>query len=1543
MALGDILIRIKADNSEYVNKMREAKNETDKTFSSLDKGMVAVGSTISGLSLAAATASAAMVGSVTMVASSYEDAFVGVRKVLEGTDAEFDALSKGIRNMAKEIPMSVEEIASLAEAAGRLGIPREKILDFTRTVADLGVTTNMGSEEASEAIARFANIMNMSLDDVDKFGSTLVHLGNNLATSEKDIMNMALRMAGIGRESKMAESDVLAFAGAISATGIRAEAGGSSFTRVMKTIISAVHNGGEELEKFGKVSGMSGKEFQKAFKEDSAQAVLSFVKGLSKLSSEGANTAAILDELGISGVYNQDLMIRLAGASDILEESLSMGSQAWEDNTALVEEANQRYETFSSYVKIIKNRLKDFLITIGTPMLKVWKRWIDALEPVMQKIEGLADKFESLDDKTQDMIATALMLVPAFFGVGAILGAVVIAFGKVTMAVKTAGKHLGLTPKHFSKILSYGKRFARFGGIFGLIIGYIIDLIPAIKKVHDSFKPLQDAVSSFGDTFKKVFGGIFGDIKDEFVKGFKMLDKVMDEVENLFKKPVGNGSEIVEVYGTLFTNIVKIAEKGLNVIKVLFDASFPAIKATVNNSFQGILTTVKVVTNLIVGVVNSFAQILNGDFSGAMKTLQNTTKAILGAIRDYFVNTFSNISNAVSSILDLIGGLFSSAWDGFYSIFEKGLTKVWRGTDEGLESILRTAKSFHDSVSTVFSALWSFIETVFIGGFGILTDLVNGDFKSIGDKMSSIWETTSTFIGEKWEDIKTSFSEGFSNIGTKLSEWWESSKNDWSEGLAKWEESITTWFTEMPGKLESLLLGWEDALTNYIDEQMRINLEWLDNMGSDIKNFFTEMPGKISEELSTWFESFSTGLSDIGEGIKSKISDWKDNINGWFKKQDGDNVKFLEQWDGSIVGYLLSMVATWNVGTDSWREALREWFKGIPKKMGTWLKDWSETIKGWFRKVPDEPEIIDSGRKIVDKVQKGTDEKKGDFSRKLGKLIVDVAILAFQAAALTAFAVGRDIIGRIWDGIKDKFGSLNWGSIGENVVKGIVKGLTGWSATSSIVTAATNVAKKAYNAAKNWLDIRSPSRKFTEIGKWSGEGMARGLNKSTSSVIKAAKAQAEAARKAADNSIQNLKTKYEVAKIDPSKYIANLKKIQTQYKLTSAQSRTVTKEIYRANQAIAKQAQALKGSITKINTGVKKVNSTLLSDVRKINDKLKKDIAKAKADFKKTVEGATDRIYSQIGLFGKVDTKKAVGADLLANLQAQNKHFEEWSKNIAKIGKKGAPKAFLEEIREMGISYSGEIEALAGMSSKQFDAYIKAWKKKHSLAKAEAKIQTENEKAQLAKEIESLTKSAVKEIAKAKTKWTSEIRKLGTEVSKLGSFKNSGKVLGVDTAKGLINGLNSMKGGVAAEAAKLAKTITKTIKSTLKIKSPSRVMLELGKFTGEGLVVGLERMVSEVSKSSDKLSEAMMTDAPNLKLSYATPEGIERNLSSAVNGTVEIRNTDDGIVEELRSMRRDIAAMKVVMNDREVGNIVTPIVTENQERDAGQVKRFRRG
>lgn len=237
-------LAIKLNNQVgYYNKLQSELKKTNtelelqtNKWNVLSKNLSGIGSSFSkvgeklsdvgkSMSLKVTAPIVAAGAAATKTAIDWESAFAGVRKTVDGTEEDFQKLSSGIREMSKELPSSASDIAKVAESAGQLGIQTDNILGFTRTIIDLGNSTNLVGEQGASSLAKFANITKMSQKDFDRLGSTIVALGNNSATTEADIVEMAMRLAGAGTQVGMTEAQILSLSAALSSVGIEAEVG----------------------------------------------------------------------------------------------------------------------------------------------------------------------------------------------------------------------------------------------------------------------------------------------------------------------------------------------------------------------------------------------------------------------------------------------------------------------------------------------------------------------------------------------------------------------------------------------------------------------------------------------------------------------------------------------------------------------------------------------------------------------------------------------------------------------------------------------------------------------------------------------------------------------------------------------------------------------------------------------------------------------------------------------------------------------------------------------------------------------------------------------------------------------------------------------------------------------------------------------------------------------------------------------------------------------------------------------------------------------
>lgn len=446
----------------------------------------------------------------------FESAFTGVEKTVNGTKEQMEELKEGIKKMSREIPSTTTEIAAVAEAAGQLGIQTDNILEFSKAMLDLGNSTNLTAEEAATQLARFANITQMSQKDFNKLGSAIVDLGNNFATTESEIVNMSMRLAGAGHQVGFSEGQILGLATALSSVGVEAEMGGSAISKAMVKMQNAVEMGGSKLnvvlkktgmtlrklelmsandskgfkelsqsigmtstevkqlltagtnlEDFAKISGMTAKKFKKEWKDDAAGALTAFIKGLGDAESKGESAITMLSEMGLTEVRLRDSLLRAANAGNLLSDAIKTGTDAFEENTALTNEANKRYQTLESRLKTTKNKIVNVATSLGNKLTP-------SINKILDKSDKFIDKLDNMnEEETKNIIKTGLML--------AAVGPLVKVLGKtITITGKTA-KGIGIfsqaiavatnkTTSNITSVNNLAKAFSALTSPTGLLI-----------------------------------------------------------------------------------------------------------------------------------------------------------------------------------------------------------------------------------------------------------------------------------------------------------------------------------------------------------------------------------------------------------------------------------------------------------------------------------------------------------------------------------------------------------------------------------------------------------------------------------------------------------------------------------------------------------------------------------------------------------------------------------------------------------------------------------------------------------------------------------------------------------------------------------------------------------------------------------------------------------------------------------------------------------------------------------------------------------------
>lgn len=720
----DAVLRLKDDFSSTLTKVegslksfKSKAGAMEKSFYNTSKGMQGLGKAMMPVTLAVGAGVAASIKSY----SNLETALVKVRKTTDLSNKEFAKFSDDIVKMSRRIPESAENIAKVAETAGQLGVSKEHLVDFTETMVKMGTATNMSAEDAATAAARFAAITGMREKDYGRLGSTVVALGNNFATTESEIMEMGLRLAGTAHQIGMTESSTMSLAAAMSSVGIQAEAGGSAMSKIMTKINRSVFDGGKNLQNYANVAGVSADKFASVWRSEPAKALAMVAKGLDDVNKSGGNVDAVLDSLNIKGIREVDTMKRLSGAHELLSRSIDLGAEAWKKNEALNKEAAAAYQTFASKVQILKNALVEVGKAVAVNVLP-------ALNPILDKVTDLAHRFADADGGTQKfilkLVGFAAAIGPVALGIGKIIGlcnSVVKVAMRVGAAIEGGSTLIGaiLTPGVQLALVLAGIALAA-----GLIIANWDKIGPAIESVKNKF--LEFVESS---TLIQSFLGICSQVGERIKSFAEPLKAFFGEVKEHLS---GFGSSLSGFIGTVAGIVGEIVSVFAAPLVAAFDLILAAIAQIAPFVGQYIIFIIDQAKALVDFVTN----VLTGNWAGAWNAVKSMFSNTVNLLKGWFDTLKSKLETPIKGVVDMI-----------YDKFKAGVDKVKQWWNE-IKAFLR-----HPIRGTV----------------NLVKNITGGDIGR-NARGTSNWKGGPTWVGEEGPEIVNlpRGSEVFSNPKSRL-------------------------------------------------------------------------------------------------------------------------------------------------------------------------------------------------------------------------------------------------------------------------------------------------------------------------------------------------------------------------------------------------------------------------------------------------------------------------------------------------------------------------------------------------------------------------------------------------------------------------------------------------------------------------------------------------------------------------------------------------------------------------------------------------------
>lgn len=1105
--------------------------------------------------------------------SDYESAFAGVRKTVDATEEEYQKLSDSIIDVSKRMPTAATEIAGVMEAAGQLGIAKENLTSFTETMVMLGDTTNLSADSAASALAKFANVTNMSADNYDRLGSVIVDLGNNFATTEADIVDMGTNLAATGNLVGLTQPQIMAVATALSSCGIEAEAGGSAISKLLKQIDVAVQtfetsskvidstgyslrdlemladqdassfkkvaaslgltsdelknymDHANDLQDFADVAGVSAEQFIQAWGDDAVGALGLFIDGLNDTERNGKSAVEILDEMGITEVRLSNAVLSLASSNGILTDAVDLANSAWDDNTALADEAEQRYATFASQCSILWNEIKALGIELGNEL-------IPTVKDLVGGVSDIVSWFSSLDSGTKRTIVNLGLVAAA-------VGPVTTVFGKLTSGVGTVISTISTATSAFS---------AAGGGIAGLGSALMSVITPAGLVVAG-----MTALVGIGYALYKIYGQSsekvteFSQVMDKSAESIEKIDETTEALEKLEQARLDSYasqsaeiettehlkdklSELVDENGNLIGSkdelqsvIQRLKEQG-------FDVEYDATLNQIENYDELIDTISEYIEQKKAQIMldsleaeyqnaltqkaqyySEYAEYLSECYE--IQKLLNDEEYISGlSVKEFeeLGNRFNELNEKASEafknyksaceVIDVYDKSMSAIAEGDFETATQLLSGYYEDVAETIKRQSDYAKDEQEKAITELSA--QLVEQIqaYGGAMQLGNETILNDAKIYLEEAASELEKAGVKIPESLIKGIEDGSIGIDEAMLLLTATVEASNGEIDTAITYLEQAANEFEkagAEIPeGLIEGVKSGEisvEDAI-NQLGDVAELAARQNALKFQDVANEFLVDLLDYSEILKDELDSKNEELTTA---MLQKIEETAEHVKEAGVTIPEGLVDGIKSGDVSVEEAVLVLASAIEASGGEVSGAMRETVNNILAELDGMDEDAKEqmryTVEGMLEELKAaNPELYAAAESNADSIINAIDGSLGIASpsrvmREKGVYTIQGFIQGMESQSGTALSS----IGSIMNSIKTVAGSISFVSIGENAISGIMSGLN--SKKQSLLSTAKSIASSVSSTIKSALKINSPSRVMAEIGEFTTAGMELGL------------------------------------------------------------------------------------------------------------------------------------------------------------------------------------------------------------------------------------------------------------------------------------------------------------------------------------------------------------------------------------------------------------------------------------------------------------------
>ncbi len=579
-----------------------AFNNVTGSANDMNKAVGAAGGVLAGAGVAA-------FGKAADAAIGFEEAMADVEKVTGAGVAE--ELESEIQDLATEVPLAHEELATLATQAGRMGAEgADEIAEFTETAAEMGAATTLSSDEAGQALGKMASALDEPLDNVDELGDAINETSNNFQATSDEIVDSAQRSGQALDTLGLSSDEIIGLSGAFNEVSPTSREAASRMQQVSEAMMDP-----DNVGMFADMLGVSAEEFEQMREEAPEETMLDLMDAVD--GNQGA-----LDTLNDELTTSQARAFRdTADSADTMRDAMDTSNQAMEEGGSLAGKVATETDTMSAQMDLLRSELHNVMIEMGDAFLPVLIDIVEIVGPMVSTFADLNERFDGLP-------AVIIAATAAIGGLTIALTALTGITATTLLPIIAALGALGATAYAIKQAWD-----ANMGGIQD-----------AAQQMWDAVEPALSSVREFAeDVFEDYIMPLLVELRELWEAEFEAI--LEDVVETM---------DVVEDYITTV----------LDYLGEFWDDHGDTIMQIVETTFAFLEVTIGTILRAISANIRIILAVIRGDFDEALEIVadfwETTFEDILGFIENDF---FDGIKAAFSLVFDVIKGIFEAIYD----------------------------------------------------------------------------------------------------------------------------------------------------------------------------------------------------------------------------------------------------------------------------------------------------------------------------------------------------------------------------------------------------------------------------------------------------------------------------------------------------------------------------------------------------------------------------------------------------------------------------------------------------------------------------------------------------------------------------------------------------------------------------------------------------------------------------------------------------------------------------------------------------------------